>query len=360
LEYLQPWEPEVLHVRGEQINMRVLMASIFGSGKIFDAYVDCFIERVRPRLIVTFIDNSVSFLSISRRHPGVKTAFVQNGWRGEELFEFLDKMEPRRRDTLKVDYMFSFGPVPGANYARYITGTVVPMGSAKNNRAPRTRPLQKGSIAFVSQWEMDGIYVKGAFCSHEAFFENVDGPILRCLRDYADSRNKRLLIIPRYPKHGELRAREEAYFRQLLGQESEFSEPPGLYPSYQAVDAAEVVVVVTSTLGYESIARGNKTAIFSVRGNMLGIPGWAYGWPGNFPADGPFWTNRPTPEAYVRILDYLFEVDDAQWQRDVQATDFASLMVYDPGNTMLKSILEKELGQPPAHRGDPQAALCPR
>lgn len=349
MEYLQPWKPEVLHLRSEQINMLVLLASVFRSGNHLDAYVDCFIARVRPRLIATFIDNNTRFFAIRQRHPEVKTLVIQNGWRGydRDMFQTFDRMDTVRRSALSVDYILSFGSVVGAEYARYITGAVVPIGSVRNNLTPKTQLLQQGAIAFISQWTQNIFAIGDADCSHEEYFGKADRPILRCLAQYAREKAKRLVIIPRHLQQDDLRAQEEAYFCELLGQDCEFLEPQGRYVSYQAVDAADVVVAVDTTLGYESIARGNKTAMFPVRSNLLGIPGWTYGWPGDFPDEGPFWTNCPDPDAYVRILDHLFEIDDAQWRQDLEATNFSSLMIYNPGNSILKSILEKELGSAP-------------
>lgn len=349
MEYLQPWNPEMLHIRGEQINMRVLMASLFKNGKKSDIYRDCFIASVRPRLIVTNTDNSLFFITISQRHPEIKTLFVQNGVRSyyQDLFEILDKMNAARRSTLTVDYMLSFGSIIGAEYARYIRGAVVPIGSIKNNWVPIKQPSQRDVIAFVSQWHNDGFYMGGIFYTQEAIFGQTDRLIIQCLSHYAEENNKRLVIIPRNRKHIELLAKEKAYFCELIGDECEFFEPQGAYTVYHAVDTAEVVVAVDSTVGYESIARGKKTAYFSIRSRLLGIPAYTYGWPGDFPDDGPFWTNRPDPDTFVRILDHLFEIDDAQWQKDLEATNFSSLMIYNPGNTILKSILEKELGPAP-------------
>ena len=132
-----------------------------------------------------------------------------------------------------------------------------------------------------------------------------------------------------------------------MGIEPEFFEAPGSYTSYQAVDSAEIVVSTDSTLGYESIARGKKTAIFSIRSTLLEMSDCAYGWPADYPDEGPFWTNKPDSDIFIRILDYLFEVSDEQWKKDVESTNFSSLMEYDPGNTIFQSILEKELGVPP-------------
>lgn len=349
LEYLRPWHPEVLHVRGEQIYMGVFFSSLFRGGIRSDAYTDCFIEKVCPRLIITFIDNSSGFHSISVRHQGVKTLFIQNGMRGEEIFE---RLAGRKSDegSLKVDYMMTFGSCVGAEYAKYIQGCVVPMGSILNNSAPEVSARQQGTIVFVSQWIKTGLYAKDAFYTQEESIEQVDFPVVQCLVNYARGENKRLMIIPRSSKYDNLRVEEEAYFQKLAGCELEFLEPGEPYSSYQALDMADVVVTIDSTLGYESLARGRKTAIFSTRSALLRVPGWAYGWPGDFPDEGPFWTNNPDPDSYVRILDYLFEVDDVQWRKDVESTNFSLIMRYNPGNTILRSTLEKVLGSHPASR----------
>ena len=52
LEYLKPWNPEILHVREEKIYMRVLLKSFFKKGRRSDAYIDCFIKKVHPRFVL--------------------------------------------------------------------------------------------------------------------------------------------------------------------------------------------------------------------------------------------------------------------------------------------------------------------
>lgn len=345
LEYLRPWKPEILHVRGESINMLIFFASLLKGGKFLSAYVDCFIERVNPTLIVTFIDNNKFFYTISQRHPKVKTLFIQNGWRSyySDIFEELDKISAGHQRVLTVDRMLLFGSVIGSKYSQYIPGSVVKMGSIKNNLVPRNLPSQLGLISFVSQWVKHGVRMDGVFYTQEEFCGHMDRAIIKFLENYVRTKHKRLAIILRNYEQSDARAEEEAYFREKLGNDCVFQEPFGRYPSYNALDAAEVVVAIDTTLGYESIARGNKTAIFSVRGSLLGISGLSYGWPGDFPDEGPFWTNHLDSNAFIRILDYLFEVDDTKWREDVRATNFSSLMIYNPGNSILKSLLEKEL-----------------
>ena len=52
------------------------------------------------------------------------------------------------------------------------------------------------------------------------------------------------------------------------------------------------------------------------------------------------------PLAFERILDHLCAIDEAQWQRELADTEFATLMVHDLGNTILTSLLDRELAAP--------------
>lgn len=350
LEYLKPWQPEVMHLRGEQINVRVLLKSLFRGGAKGLVYIDCYIEKVRPRLVVTFVDNDQQFYKLSGRYPGVKTLFIQNGMRGNDgPLETLDALDIEALKFNFVDHMLVFGECIGAKYKKLLRGEVVPMGAIVNNLARKEKLPRLGVMAYVSHWRLaQGVDIPGTCNSHEDFVEKPDRVVTQFLAHYARAKNKRLMIIPTYSKGSDLRSREEAYFGELMESEPEFVDLGGPYPSYHAVDAADIVVSIDSTLGYESIARGNKTAIFSIIDTfLLGASSRNYGWPGDFPDEGLFWTNRPDPNSFDRILDYLFEVDDAQWREDVRASNFSSIMAYDPGNTILKSTLENILGAPP-------------
>lgn len=344
-EYLAPWQPEVLHVRGEAFNVPVLLRSLGRPGRRTETYIDAYIAAVKPRLIVTFIDNAETFLALKSRHPGITTMFVQNGWRGHyaDIFDTLDGMDPERRRRLHVDRMLTFGSVIGAHYRRYVGGNSVAIGCLKNNMIPRVQPTHRDLMVFLSQWLPDGLPMAGKFVTQETFFGG-DKLILEVCGNYADQHGKRFEVVPRTRRADPLRSQEAAFFSRLLGSKFRFLEPEGSFPSYSAIDMAEVVIAVDTTLGYEALARGKRTAMFSVRGHALELDGLTFGWPGDFADEGPFWTNRPDPDTYTRILDHLFTVTDAQWRSDIEMTGFQSLMIHDPGNSVLKAVLANELG----------------
>lgn len=338
------WSIEVLPVRGESINIPVVLASLFASGSKSDAYFDVYIRKVKPKLLLTFIDNTLSFYRLSQRHPSLKTMFVQNGLRGYhvDVFEQLDA-RPELAEKLAVDYMLCFGRAIGSHYQRYVSGAVVAMGSMRNNRQDRQVSVVQGSIAFVSQWHLEGVEIAGRTYSLDEFTGAVDRCLVGFLREYARRHGKQLRIIPRTQAATPYREKESQYFSEILGEPCSFLEYDMIGSSYKVIDTAEVVVGVDSTLLYEAAARGIKTAIFSIRGAITGIKGFDFGWPAQYPPDGTFWTNLPSPERFREVLDYLFSVSDHNWRTELQRIIFEELMVFDQGNSILKRTLAQAL-----------------
>lgn len=347
LEYLKPWNPETLHVRGEQINVLVLLASLAKSGRRADAYIDCFIQKVRPRLVVTWVDNNIGFYFLTARNKNIRTLFVQNGPRGAEVFEELDRMPATSQP--RVDQMLVVADRYIPLYTRRFEGAVVTMGSLRNNLAPRRHAKKAGTIAFISQYrDTEGFVWGGKFRTRQEFFEQADKFVLAFLLEYAKTHGKELFIIPctGHYKDG-TPAKERAYYNRLMGQAFRFSEWHWHGSSYDAVDSAEVVIGIDSAMGYESAARGNKTALFAMRSQILQMKDRVFAWPLPYADDGPFWTNRADTAAFGRILDHLFALSDAQWKAELDEHHFSNVMAYDPGNTILQSVLRHELGAPP-------------
>jgi len=346
LEYLQPWSPEVLYLDGEQLNMLVLFSSLFKKGKQSTSYIDCFIKKVNPRLIVTLIDNNHIFYSISSRHPYIKTLFIQNGWRGHYYNDkpiAQIKQKNNISGLLTVDYMMTFGKVSGIEYAKYLCGKTIPIGSIKSNNVKITKKYNNNTIGFVSQWHDGNVSVGNRPYLNKEFFEKADKLIISCLTKYANENDKELFIIPRHPVGSRLAKREENYFQNMLGCNAKFIRLVGSSSCYQAIDSFQVVVVVDSTLGYESLARGNKTAIFSIRGSILNESSLNFGWPKTQPDTGPFWTNIPDQDLFNQILNNLFEISYAQWLKTLDEENFSSFMQYNLDNSIFKSFLLNEL-----------------
>lgn len=348
-ELLRPYATESLPLLTLEVNVPVLLASLFARGSLRNGYYDRYIARVAPRLVITYVDNNPEFYSFAVRNPQVKTMFIQNGTRGylADVFEILDRKPPA--ETFKVDYMMTFGSLVGAEYAKYISGKVVPMGSFRNNLVPLRRQKVKDTLAFISQYrDTLGFDMGGEFYSFRQFWEQADRLIIPFLVEYAKARGKTFCIVPctGHYRDPALLEKEKQYYNGLAGCECAYSEWQWHGSSYDVIDATEVVVTIDTSMGLEATARGTKAAIFSIRSTLLSLmnpPFLSYGWPGSYADDGSFWTNRPDPAAFERILDHLFAISNEQWQAELAEHQFGNIMAYDPENAILKSVLQREL-----------------
>lgn len=331
-----------------KINIPVLLSSILKRGNRYTSYCDSYIRRVNPRIVITYIDNNSEFYSVVARNITAKTILIQNGLRNNDIFELLDSKPSEK--TPKVDFMLVFGNHIGSKYAKYISGSVIPIGSFRNNYVPRVRPKVKGTLSFISQYrDTTGFELGGIFYIRQQLFEQVDHIILPFLAIYAKDKGLKFRVIPcsGHLKDSSILRNEKRHYRGILGSECEFFEWEWHGSSYDAVDSTEVVVSVGSSLGIEAMARGTKSAIFSIHSTILyplKSPYVNWGWPGCYPDEGSFWTSSPTTASFRRILDHLFTISDEQWRSELKQHGFQEVMQFDPDNSKLRAILANELG----------------
>jgi hypothetical protein len=316
--------------------LRAILSCRFWVNKSpIQAYIHVFIRCVSPQIVITFIDNNVSFYSISNRFPELRTIFLQNGTRSKrgDIFGVLVKSA-----SYHVDYMLVHGSAIGRYYRKFISGEVIVTGSLKNNKCEKSSDATDGLILFISAY--NPIY-KAAV------------KVLCFLNKWCAQNDKRLQICSH---HFEDDGTEKGFYAKYLdGCIWEIMPKSDNYSSYNLVDAAEIVVSLDSTLGYEAFGRGKKTAIFACRDdfqNMPNIGDLKFGWPADLSNNGPFWTNDQDETQFQRVMDYLNTVSDVDLEQEYQSYA-TELMEFDPGNTrliaLLDQILSKSKSQPHAN-----------
>jgi surface carbohydrate biosynthesis protein len=355
IDFLKPWKPSMFYIRGEEIYIIVLLLSFFKFKNLKEAYTDVFINFVEPALIISFNDNSPYFFSISKRFENVKTLFIQNGWRAYygDIFEYLEILNKFDLSKYKVDFKIFFGEVNSNYFSRYINeGTSINIGSIRNNHFIKRASKEKDLIIFVSQWNGSDFKTLKNNYSEDIFFKPTDFFIVDFLNNYCKKKSMRFKVLLRNSFNQENIKIEKKYYQSLINEKLDFIVSDNNFNAYDATDAAEIVVGIESTLLYESIARGNKTAIFSVRDDILfmdgyhefkKIQGFTFGWPGKFSEKGFFWTNKASNNDLLDIMNNLRHISHEEWREMLKSFSFDSLMGFDPGNKMLKNILRDEL-----------------
>lgn len=346
MPYCGEWTYEILHIRGEQINIPIAILAIFEEGKFSKAYRDTYIKRVDPKLVITFIDNTKEFYTISSQHKKIKTILIQNGIRGRELFDELAN-EKYSNLNLKVDYMLVFNESIGKLFKKNIDGSVISIGSLRNNLFYKKEYKKLNKILYISQYRnIPNITLGNKVISHKSFFEEVDRFIINYLVDFAQKNNMALeILLSARSNHKSEIESEINYFKNKLKLNVNFSYPRKGGSSYQEIDEAEIVVAVDSTLGYESLSRGNKTAIFSIRKELLQLEDRAFGWPGNYPDTGFFWTTQPNLEIFENILQNLRGITLEKFCEILENIEYQNVLAYDKNNIFLQKLLQSEMNK---------------
>ena len=351
MQYLKNYNFVVMALRGEIINVSCLLYSFlefsFWKGDPLDAYISAYIKKVRPRVIITLIDNYKKFYSISKRFSNLKTIFIQNGLRGRsgDIFDSLI-----RSDNYHVDYMLVANKAIGKHYLKYLTGKAIPIGSLNNNAVYKSTSVKSDDVLFISQLHKkpknnDSLYIEqdGTLISWEVFFA-IEIKVIKLLVDWCIKNNKKLKICGREKEKND---HEQNFYNNYLNQTKcdwEYIPRKNYYSSYNLIDKSQIIVSIDSTLGYESLARGKRTAFFSCRGDDLGDTSYRFGWPLKLSDSGLIWTNRQDELEFQlpKIMNYLNTVNENDWKETCQ-TYKSMIMEFDQGNTRFVKLLNQLL-----------------
>jgi len=345
--YLENYRVTKMAVRGESINMPsmacAILSSEFWKGRHRNAYVESFVKLASPKIVITFIDNDEGFYRISKSCSFVKTIFLQNGTRGEsgDIFSRLT-----RSDKYHVDYMLVHGEAIGLHYSKYLSGQFISIGCLKNNSVASLNEFDADTVLFVSQLSSKPLSGKVLYFEHDGSpvycdqFYAAELKILNFLDKWCAKNNKKLRICGR--EQHDYVSEKQFYAEQLTSCVWEYIPRVDNFSSYRLVDNAEIVVFVDSTVGYESIGRGKKTAAFSCRGQSIFSKAANFGWPLDLPNNGPFWTNDQDESQFQRIMDYLSVVNDEDWEK-ARLSASRQLIDFNPGNTRFIRLLDQLL-----------------
>lgn len=335
-EYLNNREYQILDVRGESINMLVLMKSVLKYGMNINMKFYCleYIKFVKPKLILTFIDNTVTFYQLKHYYKKGKFISVQNGYRDNEGFNEFKKFK-----NLSADYIFCFGSAVGERFKECIDTQIISLGSLKNNKIKiKEKPINNPKkVLFISQYRkclyMDLTERKVPF----DVFYSAEKIFLPFLLDYCLKNNLELNICGGPNPEG-----EKTFFENILGQSKMwfYSSRKNSLDSYQKIDKADFVVAIDSTLGLEALARGANLGYFTFRGSIFPRKDVNFGYHDNMPSNGPFWTSKNNEKEFKRVMDFITSSNTETIKKTMSNTT-QKLITYDHDNSKFTNILNK-------------------
>lgn len=305
-------------------------------GQFFRIYLLSCIEHMRPKAVVTFMDNDIFFQALSRDYPRAAFIAVQNGVKPLESVTSPPRHPlgwlpepPKMGSKISLPELFCFGLYEEEIYKRY--GHEVdrfhPVGSLVGGYYKSEISDGSGRIDYdvllVSQFRAS-ISNDGAFSYLKKGLDTLHDFLAR----YAKTRPLRFAVAfcSKDPA-------ERAYFEGIFGKDvAMVPYAREELSTYAAMDRAKVVVSLSSAAAYEAVGWGKKVFFC----NFTGTPAR------DCPRSG-FWSiESPDYPRFKEKLDRLLAMDQAEFER-LTADTRRYLMNFDPHRPAHAVVRERVL-----------------
>lgn len=306
-------------------------------------YIAATVNLSRAQLAISLQDNFPPLLQIKPMLRHAKVALIQNGQRSIH-HDLEGEVSKRGIANPSIDYYFAFSRSYARRLQTLLTGDVLTAGSFRSNMVIKSRGSSK-EISYISTFHPNvprSQIVSGA-SSHESVtyqtLLDLRLSILRAVTSFCVSNGFSFSIIGK--RSNEQAIAEEQYYRLSLPETSFTYYPRKNYKSnYSLCDLSRIVISTGSTLGYESLGRGNRTAVFRPDSRLLSDESLRFGWPHMVPDEGLFWSTACSPRRIQEVLNFLTNANEIAWTQSLDALHSA-LPILDYTNSVLVQTLSK-------------------
>lgn len=342
----------------DEFNIWIALFSIFTGRWSARGYYRSFLALVQPLFVVSFEDNAVEFYLTKMYRSSCQTLCVQNGRRDNYSHHPSKNIWSLISDSVVVghgpDVIATHGE-PWSTYYRNalqnVPASVISIGSIKNNALRIGARRSRGRVLYVSSFPNLGAvglleeratdifgYWQGTPVTFSEFYR-LEGILARHCAQIAHNRGLKFGVLGKRPSW---QKGEYSYFADSLnGFEWTYQASETEASSYEAVADSDFLVNIDSTFGYEMFARGLRVAFVSARMQHSGlhhIRDCQFGYPLVTQLTGPFWTDSATNQEIARVINYVIDVSDQEWDsasRRLRET----VMPFDFGNSQLCTLL---------------------
>lgn len=333
--YLKKKDLTELDTRRKRINIIIFCISLFRkfSNRLSYNYYINYIKFVKPKIIITYIDNNEFFFQLKKFFPSVIFLCIQNGtgitWEKKNII----------KKNWLCDYFFCFSNAYKKIYEKRISGKVIVIGSFKNNIfIPQNKNnKRKNIITFISQYRKNN---KNNYSREKMYLS--EKKIINLLIPFCVKNKLKLYIAGAYIKRNQ---EEIDFFNKSVNIKNllhssvmKYSPRTNDFSSYRLIDKSQLVIYVDSALGLESFARNNKTISLSLRSAILKKSKLKFGWPLKLKDRGNYWINYFNEQQINIILKHNFKTKIQKWSKINREVKF--LIKKDYGNKIFKKIIK--------------------
>jgi surface carbohydrate biosynthesis protein len=340
-KYLIKKDYVIYHNRFEEdseINIFIILECLINFDFKLKTYKHRFFKYVNPKIIITMYENNPAFFKLKKEFPNLITIAIQKSWKYDVEFDIIYHRHKNKNNNLgyECDYIFCYNKFIAEIFSQFIrTKKIFVIGSFLSNSQKRSYE-KKDYVVYISQWRMYGKRDKfhknlniGDWQKNEKFF-------LIKLSAFLKKKSFNLKILGRTEINA---STEKSFYDEIFGDRYEFICQYKKRNHYQILDSARLTVSLDSTLGYENLARGNKTIFFSIRNNSrLNFDIIRFCWPERKGEVGPNWTNSLSYNEFTRLFS-ITDVSVVKW-KEIINKHFKDTIIYNRNNSKFQNILK--------------------
>lgn len=326
---------EIIHTRKEKINLFILLKTFLSFQFSFFDYLINYIKYSSAKLVITSMDNDMTFYKLKSRLP-VLTIFFQNGARNvqEDVFSILEKKINFKnlRKKNHVDLMCTFNKITGEKYKKFIKGENFVSGSILGNEK-KISNLKKNILVYVSLYRPPE---RRKIPTEERTF-------LKIIEKYCTEKKIKMIILCKFYK-GTIKGRQEySFYKNNINQNSIIILNDPKRETFKILDQSKLIVNIGSTLGFEALARKKRVALchpYPLKDKKRGKK--RFGYLSKKSKNGFFWHVGISEKNIFKLFDRVINTSNSKWLSILKKNN-EEVIYYDFKNFLLKQKLKKFL-----------------
>ena len=332
-KYLDKKDYVILNVRyknNNSINFYIIFKILLKFKLNIKTYKNELINEISPKFVISMIDNNYGFYTLKKTFPNIKFIMIQFAWRQNvERIIPIEFQNKKNEINSYVDYFIVFNETIKKEFQKYIKANYLTYGSFTSNSFNiNTKNLiykyllvGQTATSNLNRYRESNQSTVGEYLQPDFDFYKVLIPYI------LKEKNEKINILA---KSIDITKNTLNFYNDLVG-ENNFNLIDRTGYSYEIIDKSEIIIGTTSTLLYEALSRGKKTAIFSHKSKIKKFENTKFGWPAKIENKGCFWTDSIDIDEIKRVVNFLTEVSDLEWKK-ILNNEFDHILKYDKNN----------------------------
>ena len=295
----------ILEIRYKKIYFWIYLKQIILFDFTFETYCKNYIKFTSPKVIVTFNDARYQMYELKNSFKTIHFITITNGLRLEHWFKQNKKRWP---NNLRSDSIFVLNKYHVLKYAELVKSNYFVQGHFRNNEVKINKTKFRKQFLYVSQVHESTKAIDYEDRDHKE-------KLLNLINLYLINNNKKIHILLRRSKENPRQYIEIDFYKKIFKSNCIFYQSTKWQEKYKILDKFENIIFVTSTMGYEAIARKKKTVCLGPPMRYRGEDHY-FGWPDPDKKKYNFFSIKDvTYKEIERVLNNINNCSQINWNK---------------------------------------------